>query len=271
MKNNNVITDWSKYKRLFAFGCSFTQYGYPTWSYIIHKSLDESVPFYNLGRSGGGNLFIANRLTEANRRFKFTDTDLVLLMWSTFCRFDLYTTERRWITSGNIYTQNELSQSLVREIDSPVWFLMRDMSVIDLTTEYLDNLPCDVIKFMAVGPDYNSFQNIEEDNTTKSIIETYSHIKDIYPTPLFDFMGQKWSSELVYKKPDGESFTDYHPTPKQYSDYLLHCKIPITERSIWYANDAYYKIKNEVTTSDDLSRLFPECYDTAHEAYKIAW
>jgi len=38
-----------KPRRLFAFGCSFTQYKWPTWADILGKSFDLS---YNLGKSG---------------------------------------------------------------------------------------------------------------------------------------------------------------------------------------------------------------------------
>ena len=60
-----MITEFKKYKRLFAFGCSFTCYIYPTWADIIYQSLNEDCEFYNCGRSGGGNLFISHRITEA--------------------------------------------------------------------------------------------------------------------------------------------------------------------------------------------------------------
>ena len=50
---NNI--DIKKYKRFFAFGCSFTRYEWITWADIIAYHIKES---YNYGRSGGGNSYI---------------------------------------------------------------------------------------------------------------------------------------------------------------------------------------------------------------------
>ena len=87
-----MITDLKKYKRIFAFGCSFTSYLYPTWADIIYKSMNPDVEFYNLGKSGGGNLFISHRIVEANKKYEFTENDLVVVMWSTHARIDFYKT-----------------------------------------------------------------------------------------------------------------------------------------------------------------------------------
>ena len=65
-------------KRLFAFGCSYTLYSYPTWVDFIGINFEEH---YNYGRSGASNTFIMNRIIEANDQFKFNpDTDLILIM-----------------------------------------------------------------------------------------------------------------------------------------------------------------------------------------------
>ena len=46
-------------KRLFTFGCSFTQYNWPTWADILGRSLhQEGWEFHNIGRAGTGNMQI---------------------------------------------------------------------------------------------------------------------------------------------------------------------------------------------------------------------
>ena len=50
--------------------------------------MNPDVEFYNLGKSGGGNLFISHRIVEANKKYKFNKDDLVVVMWSTFARID---------------------------------------------------------------------------------------------------------------------------------------------------------------------------------------
>ena len=51
--------DFSKYKRLFVFGCSFTQYRWPTWADIIAKD-NPHLEYFNTANSGAGNLYIFN-------------------------------------------------------------------------------------------------------------------------------------------------------------------------------------------------------------------
>ena len=96
------MIDFKKYKRFFAFGCSMTSYGWPTWADIIAQEIPE---YYNYAQSGGGNLFISCQVTEASLRHKFTDTDLVMVMWSSVAREDRHV-NGNWLTPGNIYTQN---------------------------------------------------------------------------------------------------------------------------------------------------------------------
>ena len=45
--------DFNKYKRVFAFGCSFTNYIYPTWADLIMHEM-PSAECYNFGKAGGG-------------------------------------------------------------------------------------------------------------------------------------------------------------------------------------------------------------------------
>jgi hypothetical protein len=272
-----MITDLTKYKRIFAFGCSFTAYIYPTWADIIYKSMDPDVEFYNFGKSGGGNVFIANRITEANRKYKFTETDLVVVMWTTNARIDFYKTEHRhWVTPGNIYTQSLLSQHTVKELEDLNWFLMRDLSIIDLTTTYLNTLPCDSIKLMSVPYDYeNIHQHIKEDKLTDSIIETYSELNNHYPEiTLYQFMNYRWSSAIKYKHhahPELKYFTDYHPTPVEYANYLIKCNIPLSQQAIDYAQESLDKMLVEGISHTDIVNMFPDCDQRLNNAFNQLW
>lgn len=272
-----MITDLTKYKRIFSFGCSFTAYIYPTWADLIYKSMSPDVEFYNFGKSGGGNVFIANRITEANRKYKFTDTDLVVVMWSTNARIDFFKTEKRWQTPGNIYTQDMLSKHTVRELEDLNWFLLRDLSMIDLTASYLNNLPCGTIKLMSVPFDYeNKINDISlDDELTTSIIETYSDLLNEYPKlSLYEFMNYKWSSLIKYKNnahPELDVFIDYHPTPVDYANYLLTCKVPITQEAIIYAHESLKKMLVAGITREEIINMFPDCDKRLSDAYRLLW
>lgn len=91
MKITNL--DPSKYKRFFAFGCSFTNYKWATWADII----GHDIEFYeNWGKPGGGNHFIFNSVIEANARHNFKKGDLVIVFWSTKEREDRYL-NNKWL------------------------------------------------------------------------------------------------------------------------------------------------------------------------------
>ena len=59
-----------KYDRIFAFGCSYTRFPWPTWADIIAYDLD--IPFENWANAGHGNVSIAHHMLECNLLKKFT-------------------------------------------------------------------------------------------------------------------------------------------------------------------------------------------------------
>ena len=79
MINDFSNLDFSKYKRVFALGCSFTAYRWPTWADMIGRSQCEHAEFINLGRAGAGNPYIVTQLVQAHNKFKFCETDLIMV------------------------------------------------------------------------------------------------------------------------------------------------------------------------------------------------
>ena len=74
-------------KRLYTFGCSFTNYKWPTWADILSKEFEY---FENWGRPGAGNSYITNAVVEASIKNKFTKDDTIMIMWSSMTREDRY-------------------------------------------------------------------------------------------------------------------------------------------------------------------------------------
>ena len=85
--------------RLFAFGCSFTNYRWSTWADCLAPEFDS---FENWGQSGAGNEFIFNSVMEADQRQQFGAGDTVIVCWTTATREDRYVNER-WHTLGNMF------------------------------------------------------------------------------------------------------------------------------------------------------------------------
>lgn len=211
--------DFKKYKRFFSFGCSFTEYFWPTWADIISWEIPEN---YNYGKCGGGNGFIFHSIIEANQRFKFCPTDLVIVFWTNIAREDRYI-NKRWMVVGNIYTQNFYSPEVVKQIADDRGYLIRDLGYITATKYILDNCGCDYDYLTMVPinqPDSYSNSKINDTDVT----DLYSSITQTLKPSIFEkVFNFKWHSLPKLKSKFWENFdvsNDYHPTPEQYYTYL---------------------------------------------------
>lgn len=183
--------------RLFTFGCSFTNYHWPTWADILGQDYSQ---YYNLGRSGAGNLYIACQLSEAVNRYNITDQDRVIIQWSSPLREDRYTDQ--WLTWGNVFEveTSPYPQDWVRDFVTEKGCLVRDLALISLCKNLLDGQ----------GIDYSFFAmtDLDQDADVTGVYQkTLASIKPSMQNSIFD--GQ-WPNR-----------TDPHPWPGQYLDYLV--------------------------------------------------
>ena len=255
------MIDLSKYKRIFAFGCSFTQWHYPTWANIVHQCAPQTV-MINLGQGGGGNSFIANRMTQANRTYNFCETDLVMVMWSTLCREDRYY-DHTWRTVGNVYSQNEYDKKFVKKYCDPLGYLIKDLSTIDLATSYMKNLPCDYFDMLSVPFDYQIID--KEDYVFKEVMHTYRDmISSFTVSPMYEVLGYNFSKFSYIN--NGEMFEDFHPQPKHYCEYLQKINFPITQYAIDYAEHSQAKA-SIVKHVSNFVLMFPEIQHSYQNYY----
>jgi len=159
MKITNL--DPSKYKRFFAFGCSWTNYKWPTWADIIGKDIEL---YENWGEPGAGNHFIFNSVIEADTRHNFTDTDLVIIFWSTKEREDRYL-NNKWshATASSVEEQygKEWISKFYLDMRS---FLIRDLAYIKASQTILGTKNCDWANLT-----WNEFFNNSSLRNTKGI------------------------------------------------------------------------------------------------------
>lgn len=250
----------SKYKRLFTIGCSFTEYFYPTWANILSKSMPEAE-FYNLGLSGTSNPFIANRLVEANLKFKLCETDLVIIMWTTTCRETHYV-RGGWINPGNIFSQQEYSKEFVDKFADPDGYLMRDLATIEMATSYVNNLPCDYIGLLSTPLEFSYFGAGAPPHTlADEILGTYKDLLATFPKSMLELeMHNRWDPSCSYRS---DMFSgvreDYHPNPIRYCNYLIKLGLPITQDSIDYAKECSQIIAT-LTHRNEFTVTFPQCH-----------
>jgi hypothetical protein len=257
------MIDFKKYNRLFVFGCSFTHYSWPTWADLLAKEM-EHAEYHNFGKSGSGNLLISNRVTQANCKFKFCETDLVIVMWSSAFREDRYIDDN-WRTAGNIYTQKHAyDKNFVKNYTDPEGFVIRDMSLIELTRGYLNNLPC-----TAIHTSMTKLTGENEDlmpDRSQEPISFEQKINDIYKTTLDGMLPSV--TEIIsstktwhWKDKDGNTYYESHPTTMDYCNYLQAVGIPLSQSTIDYAIEAMAKL-DTVVCVDDLKELFPKITST---------
>ena len=124
----------NKPSRIFTFGCSFTNYVWPTWANIL--AFDLNLPLYNYGRGGAGNQYIFNMLMQADNYFKFNSNDLVIVCWTNISREDRYF-NGQWHTPGNIYTQQTYDSNFIKRYADETNHALRDLAVIKASYEFL--------------------------------------------------------------------------------------------------------------------------------------
>lgn len=91
--------------RCFAFGCSFTQWFYPTWADIIGKNYTE---FYNYGKGALSNETIGRRFIEIDSLNHFNENDLVVVGLSGIGRYNFLVNRPDGITG--LWGAGELKQ-----------------------------------------------------------------------------------------------------------------------------------------------------------------
>lgn len=210
------------YKRFFAFGCSLTNYYWPTWADIIGRDIE----FYqNWGVPGAGNHYIFNSIVEANTRYKFNNDDLVIVMWSTMHREDRYK-NNRWVD-----IRGRVSEEIEIELYDQRGFMIRDLAYITSAIDYLRNTNS---RFTAMnvfwhGDHYGSkpfkeaskniWKGLPFDHTQvyqPDVLEFYQDtLTKLHPSVCETILDFDWNNTKFKKKID-----DYHPIPNEYLEFV---------------------------------------------------
>lgn len=243
---------YNKYKRLFTVGCSFTSYLWPTWANIIAAEM-PTAEHINIAKAGAGNLFISSMIAQANRTYSFSETDLVMVMWSSFCREDRWV-NGVWVTGGNVFFHQVYSPDWVKQFSDPTGYLIRDMALIELSSEYLKNLPCDSIMMPMVPMN----DDIKIKTPTMNKIETlYGSKYRKMPLSFYEAM-QSWPPGHTYSHHMGSTaIPDGHPSPNVHCSYLRKIGIPLTNTGILYASQSTSNLE-KTSTVQEIQKLFPE-------------
>ncbi len=247
IQRNISMINFSKYKRFFAFGCSMTRYYWPTWADIIAQEISES---YNYGKSGAGNLFISAQIAEAHQRYNFNKDDLIMCMWSGVAREDRYI-KNYWQTPGNIFTQDYYDKKFVENYVDIRGYILRDMSLISLTCGFLENLNIDFYMLNMMPFNLLQIDRAYDTELNNDITNVFQEtLRKVKPDLSTVELNGEWPAREIYHNPNQK--IDYHPSTKQYLQYLqkIFPNIQFSENTLNFVDHYEEMIDNAENITD---------------------
>jgi len=274
-------------KRLFAFGCSFTMYSWPTYADFLGYEFDH---YENWAFPGLGNRAIAQRIAECHAKNKFTKDDVVIVQWSTHTRNDWHTfrtvefkgkrgdairntDEIGWKTKGSIFNYMNREVCYDDHWIQTFWdedsFFIHGMNSIALAQGLLESTGC-TWRMLSIGnmnklgtdmpdaPDYGEktqekadiFIDNEQLKVYNNILNHKNFIK-----PLGLFAWNIPERNYIFWDPKTDTnWTEMHPSHWQHWEYLnqiLRPSLGITNEN----NDKQY------STVKKLDELKDKCRD----------
>ena len=248
--------------RIFAFGCSLTQYFYPTWADILlYQYKNKGYETSNWAKSGAGNMYINMRLWEANSIHKFNKDDIILLQWSSMFREDRYHMGHGWWTPGNFHQShmddgkfelNNYQYTNKWQWADMIHCTMRDCSLISSTHKALKAIGCKVVTTNFRDPiegweeqasTFNQSNKKLELEDVRSILEIYKD--DIATTvpPILKALEFGTDEEFFNSRPKSV------PSRKPEHQYMLNPEVhPLTHEAAKFIET--YIEKLDLTTRE---------------------
>jgi hypothetical protein len=195
--------------RLFTFGCSLTNYYWPTWADILGYDRDHQ----NWGLPGLGNVGIFLHVIEAGYRCNIGPEDEVVIMWTYLGREDRYVKDK-WITPGNPI--EEYGENWVVKYSCEKGSMIKELACMASLIHVLNDWGCSY-KFLSIElsevPDY-----LKKNNITDEIIKIYSNVFEVLSKPsLYKFFLEKYGQKIP---PVKLKYKDNHPTPASFLEFV---------------------------------------------------
>ena len=246
-------------KRLFAFGCSYTKYFYPTWADILIANFDHG---WNCGHIGSSNQLSANRIWETFIKTDLTEDDIIVINWTNYFREDRYHTKTGWHTPGNVF--NNLSQKSFTlnnynyntDVD---WadlehFLYRDCNIITSTLQGLEHTKAKVISTCINNP-YTDTLLLEQEKL-RNLMKSYKkyltpQVKTISEHCYYPGIEQD-KTRLQYNN-NGNWIIEDHPLPKEHLSYATEVLGPELKINISHnTSDWIYEADKKLRSTENL-------------------
>ena len=219
----------TNYKRVFTFGCSFTQYWWPTWANII--ATDLGIPAQNWGIGGVGNVAIQHRMVECDLKNTFTEDDLILVLWSSWAREDRLD-DTGWNRYGNILNSEYHGEKFIAKFWSEENDTVKNATAIIAANKMFN------IQYQAHWVDYQISLD-DYDQVAPSSPFHLQYLMDALPTKnMMKCTNSKWN-KLV---------DDHHPCVLAHLKYAEQISNEIGTKLNTSTIDLYTDAHNHVTS-----------------------
>jgi len=237
----HISLDLTKYKRFFAFGCSFTDYHWPTWADIIGGEFPDQ--YFNFGNTGSSNDFIFRSVIEANQIHNFQPDDLIIIQWTEFLRDAGWRPDSGLSGCGSILQNHQYTiytEEHFQKLD-PREFIKRDLEYIKTTTTFLKH--CNVDYFMFSMNDATNPDGAYIRPDLGPLIDFYQDVVD----ELFPSFEEtvRWAEQPGVKTSQHE-WPDTHPSPAMHLTHLLTIfpNMKIKDETVDLVNNVENKLRN---------------------------
>lgn len=214
--------------KIFAYGCSFTSYNWPSYADILGLQYDV----VNSGSSGSSNERIFYNLMNDVRNNKINKNDIVITQWSGTNRFNYLKTNGVWIGEGNVLLpHNKWIYNKIKGWFNPEFEYQKTINTIIAAQTILEKINCKHVQ-MSLHP---------LDEVDKNFLEN-----DLEGT----YLGDYTFTEFTWKTLSDAVYVDSHPTVIQHYDIAkricnnLNLELKI---NIELLDKVHNEIKNENT------------------------
>lgn len=210
-------------KRLFTFGCSFTQWNWPTWADILGKNYDLHE---NWGIAGIGNRAIAHRVSECILKNTLTDQDTIIVQWTDYHRFDQHISglfpESSWRLGGSIFVKEKEIQ-YIRDTWKEDSYIYDGLTLINLCQALLKSTPARVIFVSRTAMDvdlikYPGLRFLSP--VLESDLWAGVPIQDFVDTLGYTGKPMLVKDATMFGVPISRPVLDLHPLPSHYLSWL---------------------------------------------------
>lgn len=275
--------------RLFVFGCSFTNWCWPTWADLLGLNYEN---YENWGRPGIGNRAIAEKISECHVKNNFTKDDTIIIQWTSYTRYDWYKDiieeGENEVVGWEVHQHSSYYKKyrpFFEKIYSERAYVMHSLNIMCLIKEFLSAIGCkwymtSLSDIRNLGYDslfYDRYDDKQHQKTVKTLKEENSNDWILYKSfPEFKIYeniiwndSENWLSpmfsnvrahkSLLWSFPK-DNYIEFHPTPRQHSIWLENSLGFLLKENYFNEKDviidAFEKLKDkEDYTSDQFRDL----------------